>query len=103
VAPESFADGFGFPLAQQAVIDKDASNLRSYRADQERCRHGGIDPTRQTTDDAVVANGFLQLRHGLVDERLQLPGAAAAAHVVQEIAKDAVAARSVAHLWVELQ
>src|SRR5262249_37429020 len=54
-------------------------------------------------DDAVTADGLPQLRHGLIDERLQLPASPTAAHIVEEVAEDAVATRRVAHLGMELQ
>ena len=50
-----------------------------------------------------VADALPQFRHGLLEERADLPQALAAADVVEEIVQDAAAVRRVADLGMELQ
>ncbi len=49
------------------------------------------------------ADALAQLGDGLVDERLELPGAGAAANLVEEVVQDDAAVRRVADLGMELQ
>ena len=58
---------------------------------QQRRRHRRIDAAGQAADDALVADALPQLRHGLLEERADLPQSLAAADIVEEVMQDSAA------------
>ena len=89
-------------FAQEAVVDKDARQVLPYRLIQQNGSHGAVDAAREAKDDLVVAQLFLQARHGVVDERVGGPVAFAAANAEGEVGQHRRAFLGVEHFGVEL-
>ena len=73
-------DRFLFVLAQQAVVDEDAGELRADGLGQQRGDDRRIDAARQSADHAVVAHAAADRLDRLAGEIAQLPRARATAH-----------------------
>ena len=77
VLGELLDDRLRFVLAQQAVVDEDAGELRADRLVQQRGDDRRIDAARQAADHAVACRrGARTSRDRLLGEIAQPPGAA---------------------------
>ena len=103
VVGELADDRLLFVLAQQAVIDQDAGELRADGLGQQRGDHRRIDPARQPADHAIVAHAAADRLDRLAGEIAQLPRARATADGLEEVAEDLRALRRVRHLGMKLQ
>src|SRR5579875_1295853 len=65
MASEGALDRLDFPLSQQAIIDENARYLPADGAEQQGCRHRGIDAAGQTADDTLVANALNEAGYSL--------------------------------------
>ena len=87
---------FFLALAQQAVVDEDARQLRADRPIEQRRHDRRIDPARQAADHPVVAHPLADAVDGLLGKIAQPPGAVAAADLGQEVGQDLLALRACA-------
>ena len=95
-------DGGALPLAQEAVVDKDAGELSADRLVQQRGGHRGIHAPREAEQHAGLAHLGPDVGHGVRDEVLRRPVLLRLADAHQEIADHVHAALGVGHLGVEL-
>ena len=103
VLGELFDDRLLFVLAQQAVVDQDARQLRADRPVQQRGDDRRIDAARKAADDAVVADALAHLADRLLGEIAEPPRAGAAADVREKVGEDRFAVRRVRDFGMELQ
>ena len=81
---EDLLDLLGLVLAQQPVVDEDAGEAVADGLVDEHGDHGGVDAAGESEDDGAVADLLADVRDGLVDELLEIPGAGAAAGALAE-------------------
>ena len=89
-------------LAQEAIIDKNASQVPTNRFIEQDGSHGAIHASRKAKNDFVVAQLFFQTRHRVVDERVRGPVALAAANAEREVGQHLRAFFRVEHFGMEL-
>ena len=91
-----------FILAEEAVVDENAVEPVADGPVQQHRRHARVDPATQAEDDPVIAQFFLELGHGRVDEVGRRPVGGASADVVDKVAEQSQPLLAVVHLRVEL-
>ena len=102
IVAEELLHARGLVLAQQAVVDEDAGELRAEGLVQQRGGDRGVHPAGEAEDDVLATDLRLDVRDGLRDERGHGPGAGAAADAAAEIAEDRGALLGVHDLGMEL-
>ena len=100
---KAIANPVRLPLAQATVIHENAGELRTNRLIEDRSDNGGIDPSRQSADDAGIPHTFSNRRHFTFDQRTDLPGAPATADLLDEVFQQLPTELRVSHFGMELQ
>ncbi len=96
-------DRLFFVLAQQAVVDQDATELRADGPVQEGRDDRRIDPARQAANHPIGPDAATNLLDRLLGKIAEPPRAVALANVGQEIGQHRFAQRRVGHFGMELQ
>ena len=89
-------------LAKQTMIYKYAGQLLANCLGQQNRRYGRIHTTRQCTKNLAIADLLTKGSNRILNERIHLPVAAAAAHVVYEIAEHLLAFYCMKNFRMEL-
>ena len=84
---ENSANLFTLVFTQQAVINKYAGQLLANSLCQHCSANAGVYTAGQSAQHLAVADFCLQLSNSLLNEGIHLPGAGAAADIVNEIAQ----------------
>ena len=103
VFAKALPNRFDLVFAEQPVVDEDARQLGADGLEQERGDDRGIDPARESADDAPVSDAFANEGDLLVDERTHLPGPLAAADLADEVPQQLAPKGSVGDFGVELE
>src|SRR5690606_24418998 len=89
-------------LAQQAVIDEHAGELRAYGPVQQRRDHGGVDAAGQAQQYLVAANLVAYARDAVLDDVARRPVIRAATDLVDEAVENAAALSGMGNFGVEV-
>ena len=101
MAAEQVDDLLSLARPQQAGIDEDAGQLVADRLVQQRRRDRGIDPAGEAAHDVTPSDLTADLVDRLAAEQRHRPVAAAARHLVREVAQQLTALRRVDDLGME--
>ncbi|OPY12022.1 MAG: hypothetical protein A4E69_02474 [Syntrophus sp. PtaB.Bin138] len=100
---EQRKDLFRFPLAQQAVVDKDAGQLVSDGLVEKQRRDGRVHSAAQSQDDASVSHCGADLLHGIPDKGGHGPAFPAAADEKEKVFQHLLPFRGVHDFRMELE